>query len=239
MRILALLISMGRFVFGVAFIAKPKLMERAWIGKQARIPGAQLLARAVGTRDLVLGLGGLQALTRDDGSAALAGGRGDPRRGRLRRHVGSRSSHPATGPPRRARDRRRVLSALDDRGRRNRRLSTCLATALWCARPDQGQRRPERAARHGLTAGDHSDRGEQQREPKTVRSERRRRSLPRPAKQPVEDALMGGLRTDRGHDADGRARVKASPCATRAWPVANDRDIGFGELEQLWRQAGE
>src|SRR5919107_3636129 len=69
MRILAALISLGRFVFGVAFIAEPKLMERAWIGKQARIPGAQLLARGVGARDLVLGLGGLQALKRDDGSA--------------------------------------------------------------------------------------------------------------------------------------------------------------------------
>jgi hypothetical protein len=69
MRILAALISMGRFVFGVAFIAEPKLMERVWIGKQARVPGAQLLARAVGARDLVLGLGGLQALTRNDGSA--------------------------------------------------------------------------------------------------------------------------------------------------------------------------
>src|SRR5215213_342759 len=69
MRILAALISFGRFVFGVAFIAKPTLMERAWIGKQARVPGAQLLARAVGARDLVLGLGGLQAVARDDGSA--------------------------------------------------------------------------------------------------------------------------------------------------------------------------
>ena len=69
MRILAALISIGRFVFGVAFIAEPTLMDRAWIGKQARVPGAQLLARAVGARDLVLGLGGLQALTRDDGSA--------------------------------------------------------------------------------------------------------------------------------------------------------------------------
>jgi hypothetical protein len=69
MRILAGLISLGRFVFGVAFIAEPKLMERAWIGKQARLPGAQLLTRAVGARDLALGLGGLQALTRDDGSA--------------------------------------------------------------------------------------------------------------------------------------------------------------------------
>jgi hypothetical protein len=69
MRILAGLISFGRFLFGVAFIAKPRLMEPAWIGKQARLPGAQLLARAVGARDLTVGLGGLQALTRDDGSA--------------------------------------------------------------------------------------------------------------------------------------------------------------------------
>jgi hypothetical protein len=70
MRILAALISLGRLVFGAAFIAEPTLMDRAWIGKQARVPGAQLLARAVGARDLVLGLGGLQALKRDDGSAA-------------------------------------------------------------------------------------------------------------------------------------------------------------------------
>jgi hypothetical protein len=69
MRLLAVLISVGRFLFGVAFIAKPKLMERAWIGKQARLPGAQLLARAVGARDLALGLGGLQAAARGDGSA--------------------------------------------------------------------------------------------------------------------------------------------------------------------------
>jgi hypothetical protein len=70
MRIVAALISLARFLFGVAFIAKPQLMDRAWIGKQARLPGAQLLARAVGARDLVLGLGALHALTRDDGSAS-------------------------------------------------------------------------------------------------------------------------------------------------------------------------
>src|ERR671924_567432 len=69
MRILAMLISIGRFLFGVAFIARPTLMDRAWIGKQARVPGAQLLARAVGARDLVLGLAGVQAVTRRDGSA--------------------------------------------------------------------------------------------------------------------------------------------------------------------------
>jgi hypothetical protein len=69
MRIVAGLISLGRLVFGVAFIAEPKLMERAWIGKQALLPGAQLLTRAVRARDLALGLGGLQALTRNDGAA--------------------------------------------------------------------------------------------------------------------------------------------------------------------------
>jgi hypothetical protein len=69
MRMLAAVISIGRTVFGVAFIAQPKLMDRGWIGKQARLPGAQLLARAVGSRDLVLGLGGIQAVARDDGSA--------------------------------------------------------------------------------------------------------------------------------------------------------------------------
>jgi hypothetical protein len=69
MRILAGLISLGRFLIGVAFVAEPRLMERAWIGKQARVPGAQVLARAVGARDLTLGLGGLQAVARNDGSA--------------------------------------------------------------------------------------------------------------------------------------------------------------------------
>ena len=48
MRVLAALISFGRLIFGVAFIARPKLMDRAWIGKQAGLPGTQVLARAVG-----------------------------------------------------------------------------------------------------------------------------------------------------------------------------------------------
>src|SRR5215208_8411062 len=99
MRILAGLISFGRFLFGVVFIARPTVMERAWIGKQARLPGAQVLARAVGARDLALGLGGLQAVARDDGSArpwlaaasvcdavdfgaSWVAGRGIPRQGR-------------------------------------------------------------------------------------------------------------------------------------------------------------
>jgi hypothetical protein len=69
-RTLGGLISFGRFLVGIAFIAQPKLlMEQGWIGKQARLPGAQVLARAVGARDLTIGLGGVQAVARDDGSA--------------------------------------------------------------------------------------------------------------------------------------------------------------------------
>jgi hypothetical protein len=69
MRILAAVISLSRFVIGIVFIANPRIMEQAWIGKQARLPGSQLLSRAVGARDLTLGAGGVQAVIRDDGSA--------------------------------------------------------------------------------------------------------------------------------------------------------------------------
>jgi methylglutaconyl-CoA hydratase len=65
MRTLAALISLGRFLIGATFVARPKLLEEAWIGRQARLPGAQVLGRAVGARDLTLGLGGLQALAID------------------------------------------------------------------------------------------------------------------------------------------------------------------------------
>jgi hypothetical protein len=69
MRILAAVISLGRFLIGAVFIANPKIMDQAWIGKQAKLPGPQLLSRAVGARDLTIGAGGLQAAVRNDGSA--------------------------------------------------------------------------------------------------------------------------------------------------------------------------
>jgi hypothetical protein len=69
MRILAAVISLGRFLIGIVFIANPRIMDQAWIGKQAKLPGPQLLSRAVGARDLTLGAGGLQAAMRGDGSA--------------------------------------------------------------------------------------------------------------------------------------------------------------------------
>jgi hypothetical protein len=69
MRILTAFISLGRILFGTVFISQPNVMDQGWIGKQARLPGAQVLSRAVGARDLALGLGGLQAAVRNDGSA--------------------------------------------------------------------------------------------------------------------------------------------------------------------------
>ena len=69
MRILTAVISLGRILVGTVFIAEPKVMDQGWIGRQARLPGAQVLTRAVGARDLALGLGGLQAAVRNDGSA--------------------------------------------------------------------------------------------------------------------------------------------------------------------------
>ena len=69
MRILTAFISLGRILFGTVFISQPKVMDQGWIGKQARLPGAQVLSRAVGARDLAMGLGGLQAAVRNDGSA--------------------------------------------------------------------------------------------------------------------------------------------------------------------------
>ena len=69
LRVLAALVSLGRAVLGAAFIAQPKLLDDAWVGKVARHPGAQVLTRAVGARDLTVGAGGLQAVARGDGSA--------------------------------------------------------------------------------------------------------------------------------------------------------------------------
>ena len=50
MRILAAVISLGRFLIGVIFIANPKIMDQAWIGKQAKLPGAAAALRARSAR---------------------------------------------------------------------------------------------------------------------------------------------------------------------------------------------
>lgn len=86
-----------RIAIGGGFLAQPKLSMRPWIGRDARRPSAQLLARALGTRDLVLGIGTLgadeprslrrwlmAALVADAADLLLTIGAGEqlPRRGR-------------------------------------------------------------------------------------------------------------------------------------------------------------
>jgi hypothetical protein len=48
-----------RIAIGAAFVAQPQVWMRPWIGRDARRPTARLLARGLGVRDLVLGIGTL------------------------------------------------------------------------------------------------------------------------------------------------------------------------------------
>ena len=92
--------ALGRFTaicrvgVGAAFIAQPQLWMRPWIGTDAERPAARLLSRALGARDVVLGLGTLQSTTREWLAAALVADAADllltiaagdelPRRGRV------------------------------------------------------------------------------------------------------------------------------------------------------------
>lgn len=54
--------GVGRAALGAGFIVMPGLLGKLWIGDEAETPGAKLLIRAVGVRDLVLGVGILSAL---------------------------------------------------------------------------------------------------------------------------------------------------------------------------------
>jgi len=76
-RRLAQLVAIGRIAIGCTAVAAPTLMTRPWIGRAAASPDARLLARAMGGRDLALGIGTLRALGAEGAEArpwvALAG----------------------------------------------------------------------------------------------------------------------------------------------------------------------
>jgi hypothetical protein len=55
-----------RVAFGTAFVLTPRAVARPWVGTGADTAGAQLLTRSMGIRDLLLGVGLLQALNRND-----------------------------------------------------------------------------------------------------------------------------------------------------------------------------
>lgn len=67
-------LALSRVAVGVALVAAPERATAGWLGRDARRPGAQVLARALGIRDLALGIGALAALRRgDDAWGWLAG----------------------------------------------------------------------------------------------------------------------------------------------------------------------
>ncbi len=68
-RPLARLVASGRVGIGVSAIAAPTLMARPWIGGDAHSTGSRLLARAMGGRDVALGIGALRALGVSDQEA--------------------------------------------------------------------------------------------------------------------------------------------------------------------------
>ena len=63
-RDLAIAQARGRIAVGLAFFVAPSLAGRLWVGGDARRPGARVLGRAFGARDLALGLGVVIALDR-------------------------------------------------------------------------------------------------------------------------------------------------------------------------------
>jgi len=69
-RALARITAAGRVAIGAALLTVPGTVTRSWTGPAAEHPGARLLGRAVGARDLTLGLGVLGALDRGDPRAA-------------------------------------------------------------------------------------------------------------------------------------------------------------------------
>lgn len=67
---LARLAGITRICFGTAFIVAPRASAQPWVGAGADSAGAQLLTRSMGIRDLLLGVGLLQALSQADHRAA-------------------------------------------------------------------------------------------------------------------------------------------------------------------------
>jgi len=72
-------LAIGRIVIGAALVAAPEKVTSGWIGADADREGARVLGRAVGVRDLVIGVGQLSGIRAGYGAAGWfrAGGAGD------------------------------------------------------------------------------------------------------------------------------------------------------------------
>jgi hypothetical protein len=65
-RSIARISAAGRVAIGAALLALPQVVTRGWTGEDGSTPGGRLLGRSLGARDLVLGLGVINALDRGD-----------------------------------------------------------------------------------------------------------------------------------------------------------------------------
>jgi hypothetical protein len=72
-RYAATAVAAGRVALGVAALTWPSVPARPWVGASADELGAQVFGRALGARDLALGLGALAALRKAPPPGAGAG----------------------------------------------------------------------------------------------------------------------------------------------------------------------
>lgn len=73
-RWLARFTSVARLAIGAGFVLVPELAMRPWIGSETRRERARLLARVIGSRDLVLAAGALTAGGQAERSRWIAAG---------------------------------------------------------------------------------------------------------------------------------------------------------------------
>ena len=59
--LIARLVAAGRIGFGVALIVAPERVTSLWLGNDAGRPGARVVTRGLGARDLALEVGALAA----------------------------------------------------------------------------------------------------------------------------------------------------------------------------------
>ena len=66
-------LAAARVGLGLVAVAQPSLVARPWVGPAGDELGGQVLGRALGARDMALGLGALAALLEPSGGARPAG----------------------------------------------------------------------------------------------------------------------------------------------------------------------
>jgi hypothetical protein len=57
-------LAVNRALFGASYLMQPQRARGSWIGRAAKKPGAQVMTRSQGVRDVALGAGALRALAR-------------------------------------------------------------------------------------------------------------------------------------------------------------------------------